>query len=107
MLIGLLIIFPCSLSYAVPGKHHLETCCTEEFDDILPADPFNSKSVVEEVQKALLMTGFYFGEITGKYDEMTVNAVKAFQKEMGLAVNGIVRYHVWLKLAGEAEKVMA
>ena len=107
MLVSLLVMFPCSINYAEPVQHHQETCCTEEFNDILLVDPFKKSSVVEEVQKALLMTGYYFGEITGNYNEMTVNAVKAFQKEIGLATDGMVRYHVWLKLAAEAEKVMA
>lgn len=45
---------------------------------------------VSEVQQRLLELGYYKGEITGFYGPMTQEAVTLFQKETGLAADGIV-----------------
>ncbi|MGI6606182.1 MAG: L,D-transpeptidase family protein [Peptococcia bacterium] len=54
---------------------------------------------MDEVQLALSILGYYEGQITGQYDEKTIKAIKRFQSELGLAVDGLVKYHLWVKLA--------
>ena len=48
-----------------------------------------SKKTICWVQKGLKGLGFYQGKITGVMDNTTINAIKAFQKEKGLKVDGI------------------
>ncbi len=43
---------------------------------------------VEALQKRLQELGYLTGEVTGKYNNATVKAMKAFEKEAGLKVNG-------------------
>jgi len=45
---------------------------------------------VERLQERLKEFGFYDGRVTGEFDEETVNAVKRFQEEEGLAADGFV-----------------
>lgn len=80
------------------------TCCTDEFPTLYLNSPPLVSSAVRELQEALSSLGYYQEEICGIYDERTALAVKSFQHEIGLAEDGVVRYHVWLKLAAEAEK---
>jgi len=54
---------------------------------------------VVELQERLKELGFYLGEINGIYDQKVAQAVKEFQKDNGLAVDGIVRDHIWIRLA--------
>jgi len=75
----------------------------EQFPDLYINQPYLSSPAVVEIQEALKTTGFYQGNCSGSYDESTAAAVKEFQKKLGLAVDGVVRYHIWLKLADELE----
>ncbi len=45
---------------------------------------------VQEVQAILRMAGYYDGEITGTYDELTRSAVQRFQQDYGISPDGIV-----------------
>ncbi len=45
---------------------------------------------IETLQQMLQTLGYYKGSITGSYDIVTENAVRAFQSTRGLAVDGIV-----------------
>lgn len=87
----------------VPLIHSLDE---ERFPDISFTIPYETDPAVKEIQKALSILGLYRGELTGKFDKPTAEAVTLFQKNNGLAPDGSVRYHVWLKLAQESEKVM-
>ena len=53
-------------------------------------DPPMSGPDVEYVQQRLSDLGFYDGEIDGVYDLETEGAVRAFQEEFGILVDGIV-----------------
>jgi peptidoglycan hydrolase-like protein with peptidoglycan-binding domain len=66
--------------------------------------PSSEKPYILEVQEALKQTGYYRGDCSGVFDEKTAQAVRSFQEKSGLAPDGVVRYHVWLKLAAELEK---
>lgn len=45
---------------------------------------------VEQLQQQLEKLGYSIGRINGNFDDRTEEAVKAFQAELGLAVDGIV-----------------
>lgn len=47
-------------------------------------------SEVKEIQTLLTQYGFYDGKIDGSYGDLSVTAVKNFQKQMGLVVDGII-----------------
>ncbi len=47
-------------------------------------------SDVERLQKDLSAKGYETGGVNGNFDESTENAVKAFQKDNGLTVDGVV-----------------
>src|SRR5690606_9670522 len=47
-----------------------------------------SFSETQELQKRLLALGYYDGEIDGKIGEMSREAIKAFQAQVGLEQNG-------------------
>ncbi|MBC7338638.1 MAG: peptidoglycan-binding protein [Firmicutes bacterium] len=54
---------------------------------------------VQEVQEILKELG-YLTELTGRYDEATEEAVRRFQRDHGLDVDGIVGPATWLVLLG-------
>jgi len=53
---------------------------------------------VERVQSVLKRLGFYKGEVSGRYDELTVEGVRAFQRDFGLAADGNINHSVWRAL---------
>ena len=55
---------------------------------VLHAAHFKKKTICQ-VQKDLQLLGYYHGKITGALDEDTQEAIKAFQKDHGLKVDGI------------------
>lgn len=58
-----------------------------------------SKGVdVTYLQKRLATNGYYVGEIDGDFGVKTENAVKAYQEEHGLKVDGIVGAKTWASL---------
>ena len=50
------------------------------------------------LQQKLAHAGLYSGPINGKFGELTESAVKKFQGNLGLKVDGIVGSHTWAKL---------
>lgn len=53
------------------------------------ATPVKVDAITQELQKDLTALGFYKGAATGQYDAATKTAVQAFQRSVGLAVDGI------------------
>ncbi|MGK7924808.1 MAG: peptidoglycan-binding protein [Spirulina sp.] len=53
---------------------------------------------VRELQAALLLLGFYTGEVDGQYSESTVIAVSRFQEAAKLPVDGIMGNATWNRL---------
>lgn len=45
---------------------------------------------IEQAQEALTVLKEYMGEINGKLDPVTINAIQAFQREHGLEDDGIL-----------------
>jgi peptidoglycan hydrolase-like protein with peptidoglycan-binding domain len=63
------------------------------------ADP----SVVTEVQRNLTAVNEYQGDINGKLDSVTINAIQAFQRTAGLKDDGIITEATRQKLAAAAQ----
>jgi peptidoglycan hydrolase-like protein with peptidoglycan-binding domain len=49
-----------------------------------------SADTVREAQQALTVLKEYMGEVNGKLDPVTINAVQAFQRSQGFADDGIL-----------------
>lgn len=56
--------------------------------------------IVRRLQEILKAYGFNCGDIDGIFGDKTYNAVVAFQKSRGLAIDGIVGYNTWKALLG-------
>lgn len=82
-------------------------CCQNDYPLLYLTHPYHKCDEVIELQEALYMLGFYQDSPTGIFDEKTALAVRSFQKYTGIASDGIIKYHVWLKLAKETEKLIA
>jgi peptidoglycan hydrolase-like protein with peptidoglycan-binding domain len=59
-------------------------------------------AVVSDVQRQLTALHEYQGEIDGKIDSVTVNAIQAFQRTSGLKDNGMLTPETRTKLAAAA-----
>lgn len=62
--------------------------------------PYMSGDDVMAVQEALTEAGFDPGEIDGDYGPLTEEAVRAFQRDRGLKVDGVVGPITWAALFG-------
>ncbi len=111
---GIIIVLPFvpgRIAFSIPTNPDIDTnsthqesvCCEENFPDLYLNNPYMQSPEVLEIQEALAMLGFYQGNMSGEYDEDTAFAVLSFQKKIGLATDGQVKYHVWLKLAKALE----
>ncbi|KIP94545.1 NlpC/P60 family protein [Pseudomonas fluorescens] len=58
---------------------------------------------IKQIQKTLISKGFFPGEVDGVWGRRTIAATKAFQKKMGLDVDGIVGPNTTIALFGENE----
>lgn len=76
----------------------------ESYPKLYLNTPYLQNTAVQEIQEALQNLGYYNGFLSGKYDEETAKAVRLFQKDVGIKVDGITHLNVWLKLARETEK---
>ncbi len=59
--------------------------------------------MVSEVQRNLTTINEYQGEINGKIDSVTVNAIQSFQRTAGLKDDGIITAQTREKLAAAAK----
>jgi len=60
-------------------------------------------AVVSEVQRNLAAINEYQGEVDGKLDSVTVNAIQSFQRTAGLKDDGIITEATRQKLASAAQ----
>lgn len=65
-----------------------------EFKEIIKVDGVTA----EKVQIALKNAGFYNGELDGKIGPKTKDAIKAFQRDNNLTVDGVVGRGTWSRL---------
>ncbi len=61
----------------------------------------SSGDSVEKLQQALKIKGYFNGVVDGKYGDITVKAVKSYQKAMGLSQTGKADYATIKKLFGK------
>jgi len=61
----------------------------------------SSGDSVEKLQQALKIKGYFTSAVDGKYGDLTVAAVKAYQKAMGLSQTGKADYATIMKLFGK------
>ena len=64
----------------------------------------SSGSAVRTLQKNLTALGYYYGDITGHYGEMTAAAVRKYQKDAGLDVTGRADRTTQRKIASAAAR---
>jgi murein L,D-transpeptidase YcbB/YkuD len=65
-----------------------------EYKEIIKVDGVTA----EKVQTALKNAGFYNGDIDGKIGPKTKDAIKAFQRDNSLTVDGVIGRGTWSKL---------
>jgi peptidoglycan hydrolase-like protein with peptidoglycan-binding domain len=80
----------------------------EKLDDADKTDPTLKKSdshrvAVRGLQRRLIAAGYDVGEIDGRFGSKTEAAVKGFQGDFGLEVDGIVGPKTWGKLRSPDE----
>ena len=61
-----------------------------------------SPEVIKEAQQHLTALKEYQGEVNGKLDSVTINAIQAFQRSAGIEDDGILNEKTRLKLAQTA-----
>ena len=83
--------------------------------EVLNADPMpylttlkkgSEGALVKELQRLLQKKGYYTGELDGKFGTGTQDAVKNFQRDMGLTVDGVVGDQTWEALKAEEYKTV-
>ena len=87
---------------------------TEVMLDDIPLVPFvkelkyqvKDAEQVTKLQEKLTALGYYGGPISGNFLGNTRNAVKAFQKQNGLKVDGVVGEETWNAIFNNAEVVL-
>ena len=67
----------------------------KKIDKIEPSKQFIKFPSNEDIQVALKNAGFYDGEIDGQIGSKTRNAIKEFQKQNDLEVDGVVGRNTW------------
>lgn len=77
---------------------------TSENGSYSKLQPGSSGSAVKRLQYALYELKYYDGDITGKYDTATENAVMAFQDVNGLYIDGIAGQDTQRKLFSSSAK---
>ena len=78
--------------------------CTVDNQILQLENPFISSYEVFELEERLEELGYDSGAVDGIFDQETEKAVKDFQKDMGLLINGQVTAEVWQYLAHETDK---
>lgn len=68
------------------------------------ASPLMRGTDVHGVQTDLSRKGYHPGPIDGRYGPSTMHAVKSFQRDHGITVDGIVGPRTWAKLEAQAGK---
>ncbi|MGH7790521.1 MAG: peptidoglycan-binding domain-containing protein [Candidatus Binatia bacterium] len=76
---------------------------TVDVEAIALAQPASAE-VVSEVQRNLTAIHEYQGEINGKIDSVTVNAIQSFQRTAGVKDDGIITAATREKLAAAASQ---
>ena len=105
----LLAVVGCVVAVMVQGAWGAGTVslknATCETDRVLfLTEPVMTGRDVEELQAGLQERGFFQGAITGRFDGATEEAVRRFQEEAGLPVDGRVDSDTWDALAASFDR---
>ncbi|MGD1949722.1 MAG: peptidoglycan-binding protein [Leptolyngbyaceae cyanobacterium] len=97
------VLAPISLAQTNDLSSHLSETSTSESAELLAqADnvlaPGSTGPAVSDVQAMLALMGYYSGAVDGAYEELTAEAVRQFQTDAGLTVDGIVGPLTWQRL---------
>ena len=71
---------------------------SQEVSAYLNSDVIRVSAEAKDVQKALKNAGYYDGAIDGKVGKNTVQAIRQFQEEHALKVDGIIGNQTWTQL---------
>lgn len=89
------------------AAHWLKSSMTRGNQTFVPAEMSQSgrrfslrmdSTRVAEIQAALLRRGFYSGDITGVYDDPTIDAMRRFQSNQRIAITGYPTAHALKRL---------
>lgn len=90
MIIILAVLTFSTVCFAAENSDLSQSCCQEEHTQVFYlTTPCMNCEEIQEVQSALKQLGYYLGEVNGCYDKTTEAAVKKFQQEARLKVDGI------------------
>lgn len=101
-----LLILQLIISTHIPiyaAEFPIEGPFPENYPELYFKKPYLQNPAVAEIQEALRNLGYYNGYLSGQYDEKTEEAVRLFQKDVGIKVDGVISIDVWMKLARETE----
>ncbi|MEM1252146.1 MAG: peptidoglycan-binding protein [Cyanobacteria bacterium P01_H01_bin.21] len=95
---------PASLAqtHDLSSSHQSEISNNEAAELLAQADtvlePGSAGPAVRDLQAMLALMGYYSGAVDGAYEELTAEAVRQFQTDAGLTVDGIVGPLTWQRL---------
>ena len=80
-------------------KHALNTQSVRLLAQTGPVlEPGSTGAAVRDLQAMLALMGYYSGAVDGAYEALTIEAVRQFQADAGLTVDGIVGPLTWQRL---------
>lgn len=77
---------------------------SNEHEVIRLVEPAQKSEGILQIQKILKSTGYYQGKLDGEFGPITEKAVKEFQKNMGMVVDGIIGPKTWVTFVEVYEK---
>lgn len=80
--------------------------CTAENENYYLTDPPMVSYEIYELEERLLELGYPPGDVDGRFDQATDQAVRSFQRDHGLEVNGVVNRRFWQTLALGTDKTV-
>ena len=97
------VLAPASLAQTNDLSSNLSEDSTSESAELLAqADnvlaPGSTGPAVSNLQAMLALMGYYSGAVDGAYEELTAEAVRRFQADAGLTVDGVVGPLTWQRL---------
>lgn len=77
-----------------------EEVLEKTFDDVRKDEIIRVAISAQDLQQALKNAGYYSGKLDGKIGSGTKQAIKEFQRDSGLKVDGVVGQRTWNQLKG-------
>lgn len=101
----ILIALTCTtVGFAADNNNLSQSCCQEEHNQVFYlSSPCKHCEEIKEIQSALKQLGYFVGVLDGNYNKATETAVKKFQKDAGLKVDGVFGTESSKALSGRFE----